>query len=453
MIDLTLSEVAKKLNAKHMGSDVTFRHVSIDTRTINPDELFIAIIGPNFDGHQFVQMAAEKGAVAAIVNKPVETSIPLLVVEDCGEALIQLAIIRRAQLNIPFLSVTGSCGKTTTKSMMASILSHCGFVHAGRKSFNNHYGVPLTILGINETHQYAVVEMGANHPDEIAQLTKIARPDVAALTMAAPVHLEGFVTIDGVAQAKGEIFQGLPENGMAVINQDDVYADYWKNLVADKRVRTFGLSANADFYTDDISIDEQSHPTFCLHTAEGEINLTLPLIGEHNVMNALAAAAATQAVGASLEAIKQGLETMTPVDKRMVKYVGKLGIEILDNSYNANPTGVDAALKVLSRNHKKKIFVLGEMGELGDMAVQYHRQLGKQALQYGVDKLYTVGDLTRHTVEVFGKGAEFFPEQQKLIDQLLNDIEPDVSILVKGSRSNRLENVVAALLDPKGSIV
>jgi len=447
MIDLTLSKVAEKLNAQLIGSDVEFRHVSIDTRTINPDELYIAIIGPNFDGHDFVQAAAEKGAIAAVVSKPIKATIPLLLVEDTGDALTQLAIIRRSQLNIPFLSVTGSCGKTTTKSMMGSILSHCGFVHAGRKSFNNHYGVPLTILGINETHQFVVVEMGANHPDEIAQLTKITRPDVAALTMAAPVHLEGFVTIDGVAHAKGEIFQGLPEKGIAVINQDDVYADYWKDLVADKQVLMFGLSPNADVYADNISIDEQSRPTFCMHTPQGDIDLTLPLIGEHNVMNALAAAAATQAVGANLEAIKQGLETMTPVDKRMVKYVGKQGIEILDDSYNANPTGVDAALKVLSRNHKKKIFVLGEMGELGEMAIEYHRQLGKQALQYGVDKLYAVGELTQHTVDVFGEGAEYFSKQQDLIKQLLIDIEPDMSILVKGSRSNRLENVVSALLD------
>ncbi len=452
MIDLKLSDVATELKAEHVGADVVFRHVSIDTRSINPDELFIAILGPNFDGHDFVQEAAQKGAIAAIVSKAVDVDIPLLIVKDTGEALTQLAKIRRCQLNIPFLSVTGSCGKTTTKTMMGSILSHCGFVHAGKKSFNNHYGVPLTILGINEKHQYAVVEMGANHPNEIAQLTAITQPNIAVLTMAAPVHLEGFQSIDGVAQAKGEIFQGLPEDGVAIINQDDVYADFWKKLVAGKRVITFGLSPKADIYADDIRIDNQSHPAFIMHTIKGKVDITLPLIGEHNVVNALAAAAATYAAGASLQAIKQGLETVTPVDKRMVKRVGKLGIDILDDSYNANPVGIEAALKVLAKNDKEKIFVLGEMGELGEQAVEYHRQLGEQVLQYGVEKLYAVGNLTRYTVDVFGQGAQHFSNQQSLIAQLLSDIKPNMSILVKGSRSNRMENVVEALLNAEDDV-
>ena len=447
MIDLKLSDVAAELHAEQIGPDVTFRHVSIDTRSINPEELFVAIVGPHYDGHDFVQDAANSGAVAAIVSKRVDVDIPLLIVNDTGEALTQLAKIRRRQIHIPFLAVTGSCGKTTTKTMMGSILSHCGFVHAGKKSFNNHYGVPLTILGINETHHYAVVEMGANHPQEIARLTAITQPDIAVLTMAAPVHLEGFQSIDGVAQAKGEIFQGLPTDGIAIINQDDVYADFWKGLVADKKVVTFGLSAKADIYASNIRIDGQSYPAFVMHTPTGHIDITLPLIGEHNIVNALAAATATYAAGASLEAIKQGLETVTPVDKRLIKRRGKLGIDILDDSYNANPTGIEAALKVLTKENKKKIFVLGEMGELGQMAVEYHRELGRQVLQYGIDKLYAVGDLTRYTVDVFGQGAQHFPDQNTLISQLLADIRPNMSILVKGSRSNRMENVVEALLN------
>lgn len=449
MSGMQLSKIAQPLGAELFGSDAEFRFVSIDTRSINPGDCFIAIQGPNFDGHDFVAAAFENGAVAAIVERKLPLDIPQLVVANTCQALTDLAILRRQQLTLPILSVTGSCGKTTTKSMMGSIMSHCGFVHAGKKSFNNHYGVPLTILGIDaDQHQYAVVEMGANHEHEIAHLTAITQPNVAVITMAAPVHLEGFKTIEGVAKGKGEIFQGLSDDGVAVINQDDFFADYWKSLVTDKKVVTFGFSASADFHADEITVDEQQHPAFKLHTPMGSVQITLPLIGEHNIVNAMAASAATAMAGADLSAIQQGLQAMTPVDKRLVKRVGRLGVEVLDDSYNANPTGVEAALRVLANNDKEKIFVLGEMAELGELAKSYHEQLGKQAHQFGISKLYAIGDLTQHTVAAFGAGAEYFTEQQTLITQLLQDLKPNMCILVKGSLCNRLENVVDALLSP-----
>lgn len=442
-----LSQIAEPLAGKLMGKDSGFRFVSIDTRTLNSGDCFIALKGPNFDGHDYVAEACSRGAVAAIVEREMPVAIPQLIVANTSKALTDLAILHRQQLSMPILSVTGSCGKTTTKSMMGSIMSHCGFVHAGKKSFNNHYGVPLTILGIDDQqHQYAIVEMGANHLGEIADLTAITRPTVAVITLAAPVHLEGFGSIKGVAEGKGEIFQGLPEDGIAVINQDDVFADYWKSLAANKKIVTFGFTKSADYRATDIRINEQQHPTFTLETPNGSLSISLPLMGEHNIVNALAAAAATGSAGASLAAIKQGLQAMTPVDKRLVKREGHLGVEILDDSYNANPTGVEAALRVLASNNKEKIFVLGEMAELGEMAVAYHEQLGKQARAYGISKLYAIGDLTRHTVAAFGDGAEFFVEQKTLIQRLLDDLQPNMCILVKGSFCNRLENVVNALL-------
>ena len=452
MVTMRFSEIADALQAEHQGEDAAFCFVSIDSRTINPEDCFIAIKGPNFDGHAYVADAIEKGAVGAIVDHVLPLDIPQLVVKNTDDALTQLAVLRRKQLTIPFVSVTGSCGKTTTKSMMSSVLSHCGFVHAGKKSFNNHYGVPLTILGIDDSHQFAVVEMGANHPGEIAHLTAITQPDVAVLTLAAPVHLEGFGTTEGVAKAKGEIFKGLPENGTAVINQDDYFADYWKALVPDKRILTFGWSKTADFYPTDVALDADQHPTFTLNMPDGKTDITLPLMGEHNIVNALAAAAATYAAGADLSAIKSGLEAMTPVDKRLVKRIGRLGVEILDDSYNANPTGVLAALRVLAKNDKEKVFVLGEMAELGDLAKDYHAELGKQAREHGVEKLYAVGDLTQHTVDAFGKGATHFGNRDALITQLLADITPGMCILVKGSFCNRLENVVDALLDKPSEV-
>lgn len=447
----TLKEVLKPLEATLVGSDRKFRFISIDSRTINPGDCFIAIKGPRFDGHDFVSIAAAQGAVAAIVQQPIDVDIPQLIVSNTDLALATLARLKRERLNLPILSVTGSCGKTTTKSMMASIMSHCGFVHAGKKSFNNHYGVPLTLLGIDdEQHQYAVVEMGANHKGEIAHLTGMTQPDIAVITLAAPVHLEGFGSIQGVAEGKGEIFQGLAADGIAVINEDDVFSGYWKSLVQDKTVVTFGFTATADFRAEAVETNGNQQPAFTLHTPNGSIRIALPLIGEHNILNALAASAATAMAGASLTAIQQGLESMTPVDKRLVKRIGRLGVEILDDSYNANPTGVEAALRVLANNDKEKIFVLGEMAELGAMAITYHQQLGKQANQYGISKLYAMGDLAQHTVSAFGEGAMYFSEQQALIDELLSTLTPNMCILVKGSFCNRLEQVVDALLDHQG---
>lgn len=451
--EMRLSELCGPLKATLHNGDAVFQTVSIDTRTVEPGELFVAVKGPHFDGHDFIAKAAEKGAIGAVVSHPVNTTLPYLVVANPRTALAQMAMLRRQQIQIPLLAVTGSCGKTTAKAMISSIMSHCGLVYAGRRSYNNHYGLPLTILGITDKHQYAVVEIGANHFGEIANLTQIACPTVAGITIAAPVHLEGFGDLAGVARAKGEIFQGLTEDGVAVINLEDGQSEYWLAQLKDKRVITFGYSSRADVFADNIVVDAQGLPSFTLHTSEGIVDITLPLLGEHNITNALAACAITLAAKAPLSAIKKGLETLTPVAKRMVRHVNAHGIEILDDSYNSNPLAVEAALKVLAQSKGKKILVLGEMAELGDLAEKYHYQLGQQAHQFGVENIYAIGELMQHTVEAFGQGAFYFENQTALISKLQTDLTGKLSlpccVLIKGSRSTKMENVVEALLAEK----
>lgn len=448
MINIKLSLAKKVLVGELQGKDVVFQGVSIDSRNIVGGELFVAIKGPNFDGHDYVAQALEKGAAAALVGHgmgPYHGSV--LSVYDTRLALGQLAAWYRQQFSIPVVAVTGSCGKTTTKTMVASILSHCGRVHANAGTLNNDYGVPLTLFNLAPDHDYAVIEMGANHIGEIAYLTQIAKPTVAIITLAAPVHLEGFGDLAGVAKGKGEIYAGLTDDGIAIINADDGYANYWRNEVTGHNWVSFGLSPEADVRAIDVNMNENSQPTFTLQTPKGSIHLDLPLLGEYNVINALAAAAATYSIGIDLEKIRDGLETVTPVAKRMVKRIGWQGVEIFDDTYNANPLAAEEALKVLANGPGEKIFVLGEMGELGVFAEEYHRQLGQKAREYGVKSLYAVGELARHTVEVFGQQGFHFRDQHELITQLCHDLNPTMRILVKGSRSTRMERVVEALVN------
>lgn len=448
MTTFTLSELVSPLNGTLQGKDASFQFVSIDSRTLQPGEVFIAVEGPNFDGHQFIEAAEKRGAVAAIISKPVKTSLPTLMVNNTTKALGILAALRRHQLlHIPVAAVTGSCGKTTTKTMIASILEKCGKTLSTVGTMNNAYGLPLTLLRLTEEHEYAVLEMGANHFEEIAYLTNIARPTVAAITNAAPVHLEGFGNVYGVAQAKGEIFRGLLPQGFAVINADDEQAEFWKTLVLSHRKVLFGASDKANIRASDISLDAEGQAAFTLHTPKGDARIKLPLLGQHNVANALAAAAVTLSMGIPLEKIKLGLETVPSVSKRLNTYAGIGGATIIDDTYNANPLGVKAALEVLAQREGEKILVLGSMAELGDLAPKYHHELGEQAHAYGVKKLFTYGDLTHFTVTAFGQGAHLFSTHEELIKSLKPHLGPHVNVLVKGSRSTHMEMVVNALCE------
>ncbi len=447
MAHFKFSELIKPLEAGHSGADATFNTVTIDSRNIKSGDLFIAIKGPNFDGHDFINEAQKQGACGVMVEKEVHTDLPVLKVADTRLALGRLGALRRAQLaDLPLISVTGSCGKTTTKTMMAAILKQKGNTLATEGTLNNDYGVPLTLLKLQEQHDYAVIEMGANHFEEIAYLTQMAKPHVAVITNAGPVHLEGFGNVYGVAQAKGEIFRGLIPSGVAVLNADDAHFEYWQALVFERKKVTFGENANADYRAVDVCMNAQHKPEFHLCSPLGEIKITLPLLGRHNVLNALAAAAATAELGASLKDIQQGLAQMEPVNKRLNEYQGRHGEMIIDDSYNANPAGMAAALSVLMQYPGKRIMVLGSMGELGDLSEDYHYALGQQIRDIGVDVLLAVGDLALHTVNAFGAGATHFNDQNSLLAELKPLLSKDAVILVKGSRFMKMENIVQELI-------
>ncbi len=445
MLSFNLCQLSELFHGELRGKNIDFSQVSIDSRTLQPNDAFIAISGPNFDGHDFVSRAKEQGASCAIVSNFVDCDLPQLKVHEPRKVLAELARLRRNQLNIPIVAVTGSCGKTTTRSMLASILKQKGNVNASEASYNNNLGLPLTLLKTNTHHDFCVLEMGANHPNEIAYLTQIARPNVAIITMAAPAHLAGFGDLQGVAKAKGEIFQGLDSDGTAVLNQDDEFFHYWQGLVVDQNMLCFGLSANANVWATGIQSDGEYRLQFRLHHKTQSQKVCLPLMGEHHVNNALAAATACLSLGFSLDDIVKGLEAVEAVDKRMILLQGLRGAQLLDDTYNAIPTAVLAAINVLANSSREKIFVFGAMGELGEKAEAIHQQIGHRAKEQGIDYLFTYGDLAYTSAEAFGPGAEHFDNQQLLVEKLSPLLTANTTVLVKGSRAMKMENIVSAL--------
>jgi UDP-N-acetylmuramoyl-tripeptide--D-alanyl-D-alanine ligase len=448
---MKLSQAATILNATLRGADAEFDSVSTDTRTLKSGELFIALQGPKFNAHDFIEQAAEIGAAGAIVSDAVEEmSLPTIRVSDTKIALAQLASYQRDQVDVPVIAVTGSVGKTTTRAMLASVFRQCGNVLASESSFNNDIGVPLTLLRLRPDHDFAIFELGANHPGEIAYLTQLVKPTVAMITNAGPAHLEGFGDIEGVACAKGEIFQGLDPEGTAIINNDDRYASLWRNLVVGSQIITFGIKNTADVMATNIRVDAAGHPIFHLVLPDAEIDITLPLMGEHNVINALAVAAAAYVFNLPIETIKKGLESVVPVKGRLVVRKGYRGATIIDDSYNANPSSVGAAIKVLANRPGNSVLVFGDMRELGQSSEQFHREIGEQALRSGIKRLYCYGPLSRHTVNAFGNNAFHFENKETLISAVKNNLDENVTVLVKGSLSMGMSQVAAALVDETG---
>ncbi len=439
---LTLSHISDMVQGRLLGDDAAVESVSTDTRSLTRQQMFIALSGPRFDGHEFAARDPSLPASGLMVSRVLNSPLPQILVDDTQLALSRLAEAWRERLNLPVVGLTGSNGKTTVKEMIAAILAHKGQVFATRGNLNNHIGVPLTLLSVRPLHDFAVVEMGASHPGEIGGLTDIVHPQVALITNAAPAHLEGFRSLDGVAKAKAEIFNGLNEGGTAVINADDPYADYWFGQTRAFRTMTFGIDCPAD-----VSARWSSDGELIILTPEGHFQMQLPLEGRHNVMNALAAAAASLAVGASVNQISAGLASMKPVAGRLI---GKPGIKqalVLDDSYNANPGSFNAALEVLSKRAGELWLVLGDMAELGESAKILHHQAGEIARRYGVARLYAIGALSRVSVAAFGRGATHFDNVQALIRCLKLDLRAGINVLVKGSRSMHMEQVVNALLD------
>lgn len=449
MIEMNLSDAAGILGTQVQGEDIRFHGCSTDSRSIGKGAMFIALQGENFDGHDYVSQAIASGAVSALLERECkDCGVPRLVVNDARKSMGQLAAAWRNNFDLPLIAVTGSNGKTSVKEMLVSILSGIAPVLATPGNFNNDIGVPLTLFGLGKEHKYAVIEMGANHMGEISALTAIARPDVALITLCAPAHVEGFGSVDAVSEAKGEIFEGLGDDGVAVINADDKYASYWKELALDNKQITFGLSDSAEIRACDISLDAAAGTSrFSLQSKEGEIEINLRLPGEHNVRNAIAAAACCTALGISVTDIRQGLEAMSPVKGRIQIKQSPGGIRLVDDTYNANPASLEVALKSALIPDQENWLVLGDMNELGDISVQAHTEAGELAKSLGIKRLFTFGKKSEEASKSFGEGARHFMDREKLIVALKQDARAGISILVKGSRAMSMETVVSALME------
>jgi len=448
---MDLREAAQGVGGEARGANARFAAVSSDTRTIADGALFVALRGERFDGHEYVAAARARGAVAAMVDRRAAAAsgaapLPLLVVDDTRLGLGRLAAYWRRKFKLPLIAVTGSNGKTTVKEMIACILAeHAG---AGRSyatpgNLNNDIGLPLTLLGLRAEHRCAVVELGMNHAGETAYLAGIAQASVALVNNAQREHQEFMQSVAEVAHEHGAVFAALPADGVAVVNADDDYAEYWRGVCAPRRVLDFGLDRPAAvggrFQLRDFGSD------IVLRAPDGEVPISLRAAGVHNVRNALAAAAAAAAAGVGLEAIARGLAAFEPVQGRLQKQTGKRGSTILDDSYNANPDSVIAAIEVLARAAGKKFLVLGDMGEVGAHGAAFHAEIGRRARVAGVDRLFVLGELCTHAAAAFGEGAQHCADVDALLAALAPALGADVTVLIKGSRFMRMERVVQAL--------
>ena len=455
---MDLQAAARATAGRLQGDNRSFTGVSTDSRTLNSGDLFVALRGDNFDGHDYLAAAQGRGAVAAIVAADAAVpsqagGLPTIEVADTRLSLGALAAEWRSRFVLPLIAVTGSNGKTTTKEMIASILqaAHPGAVLATRGNYNNDIGLPLTLLTLNSAHRAAIVEMGMNHPGEIAYLAGIARPTVALITNAQRAHLAGMGTLEAIATEKGSIFSGLDENGIAVFNADDPWADLWRRQSRGLGVLTFGFSRPADV-----------GGRFRLHGLETRLTVLVPdgsvlevelaLPGQHNARNALAAAAACLAAGVSAEAVGRGLAAFRGLHGRLQQRPALHGALLIDDTYNANPDSVRAAIDVLAATIGRKVLVLGDMGEIGEMSAQFHDEIGGYAKSQGIDRLFALGEASTLAAHNFGHGGVHFSDVSLLIDALNGELAPGTTVLVKGSRFMRMERVANAVSqdDPRG---
>ena len=437
------------------AATATVTGVSTDSRTLASGQLFMALRGPRFNGAEFVAAAASAGAVAAVVDASMAAAaaragLPLIIVADVLAALQRAALAHRERFTGTVVAVAGSNGKTTVKEMLAGILAECGATMATAGNLNNHIGVPLSLLRLSAEHVYAVIEIGANHPGEVAQLVRLAKPQVAIVTNAGAEHLEGFGDIAGAARAEGELFEGLAAKATAIINAEDDFAGLWRSQAAQSRQVLFGFRPSADVRALDprSQIDGQGFLSgFALIAPQGPAQIELRLAGMHNILNATGAAAAALAAGAQLEQVRTGLAKMRPVRGRLQFKRAASGAWLLDDSYNANPSSMRAAIDVLAGLPGPKWFVAGAMGELGAASDASHRELGEYARRHGVVRLLGFGEAARLTVDSFGAGGQWYADIKSLQRALEKSLSAEVRLLVKGSRSNRLERLVDYLVD------
>ena len=452
MMDLSAAALAMSatLAGESATASTTFNAVSTDSRAVAAGELFVALRGQNFDGHEFVAAARERGAVAAVVAADAADSLasvglPLLVVADTRLALGALAANWRSRFTLPLIAVTGSNGKTTTKEMIASILKAAfgDDVLVTPGNFNNDIGLPLTLLKLDSTHRAAIIEMGMNHPGEIAYLARIARPTVAVVTNAQRAHLAGMGSLESIAAEKGSIFEGLDAAGTAVFSADDRWAELWRAQSANCQVLNFSFERAAPLTGSYQVHGLENRLTISLAGETISVDLAMP--GAHNARNALAAAAVAVAAGIGPAAVRSGLAAFRGIKGRLQRRLGLNGSLLLDDTYNANPDSVRAGIDVLAATVGKKILVLGDMGEIGEMTAQFHDEIGGYAKSQGIDRLFAFGESAALAALNFGAGGQHFKKVETLIEALVAELKPETTVLVKGSRFMRMERVVNAV--------
>jgi UDP-N-acetylmuramoyl-tripeptide--D-alanyl-D-alanine ligase len=447
-MQITLNQIKKIVDGNYFGDQSLLkkkiRQISINSKEIRKDDLFIGIKGEKFDGDQFATGAIKKGAIAAIISKDNKDVTNRMIVENGREALGKIAQYWKAQSKIPLIAITGSNGKTTTKEMVGRIVAS----HLKSKkellitqgNFNNDIGLPLTLLNIQKIQKFAIVEMGMNHKGEISYLSRIAKPDVAVITNIAEAHIEFFGSKKGIAKAKSEIFEGLKKEGTAIINRDDEFYSLMKNAVKNKKIITFGLDKKSDVY-----LVKTLQGISSIHSPKGLIDIKLKLQGIHNLKNALAAIASCIALKIPLKTIKKGLESIRPVQGRLESKKGLFGSTLIDDTYNANPESMRAAVDVLSHYEGEKILIIGDMGELGKKAAQYHASIGSYINKKKVDYVIGIGQLTKHTIDSCKGNAKWFENKKALIRYVKSKMKKNTHVLVKGSRFMKMEEVVEAL--------
>ncbi|XOD70009.1 MAG: UDP-N-acetylmuramoyl-tripeptide--D-alanyl-D-alanine ligase [Sodalis sp. (in: enterobacteria)] len=449
MIPFTLNSIAKVLNADRVGADCKILSVVTDSRVpINLKNcLFVALKGKKFDAHAFLEKAVVAGAIALLIHRQVALNIPQLIVSDTRRALGQLGAWVRQQVPTRIVALTGSCGKTTVKEMTIAILRQCGHVIGTEGNFNNDIGVPLTLLRLTPDHDFAVIELGANHLNEIAWTTNLVKPETALVNNISAAHLAGFGSLSCVAQAKGEIFSSLQSNGCGIFNADSHDWPHWQEVLEHKAIWRFSLhaTASADFFASDI-ISNHKGGSFILHSPQGEFPIWIPLPGRHNIANALAAISLAVSVGAKLPAVSAGLAQLKARPGRLFPIQIGSGRLLLDDSYNANVSSMTAAAQVLADMPGYRVMVVGDMTELGNEAAKYHHQVGEAIAKVGIDQVLSVGNLSYLIGKSSGQGKHFQNKTALIshLTQLLSE-QAIITVLVKGSRSAAMEHVVHAL--------
>jgi UDP-N-acetylmuramoyl-tripeptide--D-alanyl-D-alanine ligase len=445
---LSLSQAAVNYGGTLLYPDCHFARVCTDTRSLANGDLFVALRGDNFDAHQFLESAALKACGMVVETPDKRLAIPQWVVPNTVQALGQLGALARNTFSGPLIAITGSGGKTTVKDMLAVILGCKGEVLATAGNLNNQIGVPQTLLRLQAEHQFAVVEMGASAGGEIDYLCSIARPTIAVVTNVMPAHVAGFGSLAGVASAKGEIYSGLDKCGTAILNFDEPWYAQWRRGAHGTQSQSFSVANSAaDFYASNVQFNTAACARFTLHSPLGEIEIQLAIPGAHNISNALAAAACAVAAGADLLSVAAGLAAMSAAPGRMQSKPGIRGARIIDDSYNANPGSVKAAIDALVAMPGRHLLVLGDMAELGPNEKSMHREVGTYARHAGIDGLFTTGDLSAETASAFGEGSEHFADKAALSAALNKQLNSAATVLVKGSRSAAMEDVVAHIIE------